>query len=411
MFKQVNLLCLSLCAVCAGTLQADQPGTSFESEMSSIFPITEEVSSPSEIAAPEAPALSAPIVKKSKPKAAFHPFTGKIKGKKVRLRLQPDVESSIVKELCRGEFLSIVEDADDFWGVEAPSDLKAYIFRSFVLDHQVEGNRVNVRLNPNMEAPIIAHLNSGDMVNDVICSSNTKWAEISMPTTTRFYVTKNYVENVGGPEVKEERESRLRFAKHQIETAEYFAETEMQKAYPSVDFDKVSHNFQVVVQEYGEFPDLVEKAKESLSKVQEQFLDKRIAYLESKTYEEEALTLRNVAAEHNKSTDKMKLWDPVEEALYLSWSGINESRNVDEYYEDQKIAAVKISGFLEPYQAPVKCKPGDYILKQNDLPVGYVYSTKINLQNLIGKKVTLIGAPRPNNNFAFPAYFILDVDQ
>jgi hypothetical protein len=414
MLKQINLLCVSLCTIFSGIAQGDLSSSAIDAD--SLLP-----SSDPDFSYPQAtnqqpfqePTLgsSHSEAKKEKANAVFHPFTGKIKGKKVRLRLQPDVESAIVKELYRGEYLAVVEDAEDFWAVQAPTDFKAYVFRSFILDHQVEGNRVNVRLQPNMESPILTHLNSGEFVDDVICPTNNKWVEISAPATTRFYVAKNYVENVGGPEVKIERESRERLAKHQLEVAEHFAEMEMQKSYPSIDFDKISHNFQMVIQEQEEFPDLAERSKELFSKIQEQFLDKRISYLENKTYEEEDLTLRKTPAEEYLCTDKMKLWEPVEEALYLTWSGVHESKNMDEYYEDQKIAAAKITGFLEPYQAPVKCKPGDYILKQNDLPVGYVYSTKVNLQHLIGKKVTLIGAPRPNNNFAFPAYFILDVEQ
>ncbi|NDE82278.1 MAG: hypothetical protein EB051_01510 [Chlamydiia bacterium] len=71
------------------------------------------------------------------------------------------------------------------------------------------------------------------------------------------------------------------------------------------------------------------------------------------------------------------------------------------------MASTEISGIVEPYTAPVKCKPGDFIIRDKDLPVAYIYSTQINLQNLVGQKVTLKGVARPNNNFAFPAYFIL----
>ncbi len=103
-------------------------------------------------------------------------------------------------------------------------------------------------------------------------------------------------------------------------------------------------------------------------------------------------------------------WAPVEEALYLSWVSVNDSRDMHEYYEDQKLTAAKVSGILEPYLAPVKCKSGNYFIKQDGLPVGYVYSTKVNLQDYVGKKVNCVAFPRPNNNFAFPAYFVIEVE-
>ena len=416
MFKQTNLLCTSMCVICFTALQGDQPGIASELELIAPLPETTQISlskeeSPAlaEVPSFEAPIAAPPVIKKAKPKVAFKPFTGKVKGKKVRLRLQPDIESSIAKELQKGEFLSIVGEAEDFWIAEAPSDLKSYVFRSFVLDNQIEGTRVNIRLQPSLESPIVTHLNSGDPVQGSICAANNKWIEIPTPETARFYVAKDFIENFGGPEVKAHNENRLKSAKQQIETASYFVESEMQKAYPNIDFDKMNNSFLVVIQEYAEFPELVEQAKNSLAMAQEQFLDKRISFLENKASEDEALAFeakKALTTEHS-FTDKMKLWEPLEESLYLSWFNTNDSRNMDEYYEDQKLTATRISGILESYQAPVKCKPGDYIIRQNDMPVGYVYSTMINLQSLVGKKVTLVGAPRPNNNFAFPAYFIL----
>jgi hypothetical protein len=175
----------------------------------------------------------------------------------------------------------------------------------------------------------------------------------------------------------------------------------------------MNHNYQIVISEYNDFPDFVEKAKEALSHLQESYIDKRISYMETKQQaEEESFSTeeKTSVATDQSVTDKMKLWEPVEESLYLSWANLNENRSMDDYYSEQKIAAVQLSGILEPYLAPVKCKPGDYIIREKDLPVAYVYSTVINLQNLVGKKVTLVGAPRPNNNFAFPAYFVLAIE-
>ncbi len=417
MLKQVNLVCSALCVFCLSSLQGDQPGSLADLDALPIFtstPIEETPSNVVESTTQETPIeeKKEPVAKKVKPKLAFKPFTGKVKGKKVRLRLQPDTESAIIKELSKGDLLAIVGEAEDFWVVEAPTDLKAYVFRSFVLDNQIEGNRVNVRSQPNLESPVIAHLNSGDTVVAAPCATNNKWNEIQAPSSSRFYIAKDYIENCGGPEVKAHFETRLKLAKQEMETAEYFVESEMQKAYPNIDFDKVNHSFQTVIQEYSEFTDLTEKAKESLAKAQEQFLDKRIVYLEAKALEDVSLAAeaKKALSPENTFTDKMKLWEPAEESLYLSWINTYKSGTIDEFYEEQKLATVTLSGILEPYLAPVKCKPGDYILRSNDLPVGYVYSTAVNLQALVGKKVTLVGAPRPNNNFAFPAYFIFSVE-
>ena len=431
MFKSMYLLCTSLAALSLGALGADQPdevtstsAPASESDFFSSFSLETPPALPAEMATStsevpsnevQTPALeTAPIAKKEKPKGLFKPFTGKVKGKKVRLRTQPDLDSAVVKELQKGEYLAILDEVDDFWITEAPSDLKAYVFRSFVLDNVIEGNRVNVRLHPNMEAPVIVHLNSGDTINGEICETNHKWIEIDAPKTSRFYVSKNYIENVGGLEIKQTHDTRLSLVKDQMALAESFAKAEMEKEYSAIDFDQMNRNFQLVIQDYTDFPQYTDQAKDMLSAIQEKFIDKRISYMESKATHE---TAPAAGSNHKQAfvnaspTDKMKTWEPVEEALFLGWSGGHEARSFQDYQLEQKIAAERISGILEPYSAPVKCKPGDYVVKHNDLPVGYVYSTVVNLQDLVGKKVSLIGAPRPNNNFAFPAYFVLGVEE
>jgi hypothetical protein len=50
------------------------------------------------------------------------------------------------------------------------------------------------------------------------------------------------------------------------------------------------------------------------------------------------------------------------------------------------------------------------MLLNGNIPVAYLYSTQVNLNTLLGKQVNLQVSPRYNNNFAFPAYFVLGVE-
>jgi len=63
------------------------------------------------------------------------------------------------------------------------------------------------------------------------------------------------------------------------------------------------------------------------------------------------------------------------------------------------------------YETNVKNRPGDYILYGSHAPLAYLYSTQVPLDQYEGQIVTLLASPRPNNHFAFPAYFILAVEQ
>ena len=85
----------------------------------------------------------------------YSAFTGKILGNGVRLRLNPDVSSPIAVETEKNDYIVVTGDETDFYAVEAPSNMKVYIFRSFVLDNIVEGNKVNLRLHPDLTSPVV----------------------------------------------------------------------------------------------------------------------------------------------------------------------------------------------------------------------------------------------------------------
>lgn len=343
------------------------------------------------------------------------PFTGKIRGKKVRMRLDADLDSRIIRELNKNDLIAVVGEKGNFYAVQAPAESKAYVFRSFVLDDVIEGNRVNIRLEPDLEAPVIGHFNGGEQINSTVCAKNNKWLEIAVPQHVHFYVAKDFVENIGGPEFKDKMDKRKNSLRHSLDTAETVVKAELKKAYDEIDVDRLTHQFEKLVADSADFPDISDKAAEAQRALQDELMHKKLAYLESKatqealeevSIQEETLAVENTLTAP-KATDKMLYWQPIEEALYANWATMNHNRNIHEYYNDQKMIASKISGIVEAYTAPVRNKPGDFILKDKDLPVAYVYSTKVNLQDYVGKRVSLVAVPRPNNNFAFPAYFVL----
>jgi hypothetical protein len=378
---------------------------------------------PQETSPPSWETLSALSVMPKPSELPFKPFTGKIKGKRVRLRVQPDLESHVVCELGKNDLISVIGEKSDFWAIEPPTGTKAYIFRSFVLDNVVEGNRVNVRLHPDLEAPVIGHLNSGDRIDGVVSPLNNKWYEIPVPNAARFYIAKEYIEHLGGPEIKERLDRRKQAVQQLFDAATLLSKVELRKPYEEIDIDRLSRSFKAIVEEYGDFPDYVEQAKDTLTSLHESYLQKKISFLESKAHsqpnKEEYISLATDKFAEEKAvkvldkeeqTERMRMWEPIEESLYLTWSRLNEDRTIEDFYDDQKLNAVALSGILESYISPVKNKPGDFILRDRDLPIAYLYSTAHNLQSLVGKKVRVLVTPRVNNNFAFPAYYVLSVE-
>ena len=336
-------------------------------------------------------------------------FTGRVNGNHVRMRVGHDLESEIVAELDKDELVVVSGSKGDFYAVQ-----KAYIFRSFVLDGVVEGNRVNVRLKPDKEAPIIGHFSSGTKVEGTICKDNHKWLEIDPPSETRFFIAKEYIDHAGGPDLKAIKDKRHATVNDLLESANLLTQTEMRKPYHEIDIANLSRNYQTIVNDYIDFPKHCAKAKQALSNLQEDYLQKKIAYLEAKaeniTSDETVATAsqNDLHKALHQVSDRMKTWETVEEALYLSWSGMHHAKTMDDFYVAQKETGIKLSGIIEAYSDAVKCKPGDYILRQDGVPAAYLYSATVNLEALVGKKVSIVASARPNNSFAFPAYYVLD---
>ena len=352
----------------------------------------------------------------------FKPFTGKILGNGVRMRLSPDVESAIVQEIAKGELVIVSGEKNDFYAIDAPSDFKVYIFRSFVLDNVVEGNRVNVRLAPELNAPVVGYLNTGDRVEGSISEKNHKWLEIAPPKTVRFYIAREYIDKVGGPELKQQRDKKKSELAKLIEAADLLGQSEMMKPFQEIDYERISESYNTIVRDYAEFPKQAECAKAKLLEIQEAYLQKKLAYLESKAsrmsreMQAHGIEQTSQVSIENKDADmspkdRMKIWERVEESHFLAWAASHHQKNIEDYYEDQKMNAVRISGIVESYNDMVKNKPGNFIIRDRDMPRAYAYSTFVNLQNYVGKYVTLIASSRPNNNFAFPAYFVHEVEQ
>lgn len=380
-----------------------------------------------------------PVVPPEPPPAPFEAFTGKVTKNKVRLRQQPNLDGPILRELKQGDLLIVVGETDEFYAVQPPADTKAYVFRTYILDNVVEANRVNVRMLPDVDAPVIAQLSTGERVNGTVSATNNKWLEITPPASTRFYVAKDFIEKLGDPSLMTTIEKRREEVNILLNSSYLVSQTELQKSFPEINLDGVYTNFNKIIKEYTDFPEQVARARELLSMVQDNYLQKKIAYLETKTMhaqndwqnknselnaqvknQQQKLTLLEQQLQkksgYRPSTSgistKMAAWMPVEQAVYESWAAQNNNRSQEEFYLEQQEKAVVLSGIIEPYSRIIKNKPGDYMIvnQSNNLPIAYLYSTKANLQDAVGHHVTIHAVPRPNNNFAFPAYFVLWIE-
>ena len=217
-----------------------------------------------------------------------------------------------------------------------------------------------------------------------------------------------------------------------LTSAYYNAEAECKKTYEEMAPQQAIEQFQTILKNFVDFPEAVAQAKEGLALLKETYLNKKIAYLESKA-QLSPVAREELIAKHNtekkdlfaetsvnvdpelwsKRTQKREngsLWDAMEESLYLSWTAFHSGKKFEDFYAEQKANASVLTGKIELYEHEMKDRPGDYILRGKDAPLAYLYSTQVNLDKYAGKTVSLLVSPRPNNHFAFPAYYVFSVD-
>lgn len=383
-------------------------------------------------------------IAKTAPIQSFEPFTGKVVKNKVRLRLQPNLDGPVLRELNRDQLVVVLNQTDDFYAIQPLADMKAYIFRTYVLDNVIEGTRVNVRLQPDLDAPVISQLNSGDRVEGSIYANNTKWLQINIPGATRFYVAKEYIEKIGDAGYIARLEQKKNDVYHLLNTTKAVSEAEMQKNFDQIHLEGIIANYKRIIFDYKEFPEAGAHAEEALKNIQEAYTQKKIAFLEHQAHhasdslektnkeltaqkekltqlEEELSKEKTLASSdpHQAPAPKrialpytMTAWIPAEDALFKAWSMETGNQNTADFYQEQKQQAFTIKGTIDPYNRPVKNKPGDFMLigTANKLPVAFLYSTQVNLQDYVGQDVTLLVVPRPNFNYAFPAYYVLSLE-
>lgn len=358
----------------------------------------------------------------------FKSFSAKVTGSKVRLRASADLDSQIITQLSKNDLVLVKEDANDFWGIKPLSNAKAYVFRSYVIDNVVEADRVNIRLAPNLDSTIIGQLKNKDKIEAKVCKENNKWLEIDIPDDVCFYVAKEYLTYAGDSTYYTKMQERKSQVEKLLNSAYFITQAECKKPYDEMQPHEAIDSFDLIIKEYSEFPQHVQQAKEGLALLQDNYLQKKIAYLEAKAnishmekdellkavekannYDEE-LQAQNQSFNKN-ITDKMKFWQSLENALYATWTTFHPEKKLSDFYKEQEINAIAIAGVIESFSQGIKNKPGDYIVKlQDPTKKAFLYSTKVNLDEYVGKKVTLKASPRPNNNFAYPAYFVNEVE-
>lgn len=364
-----------------------------------------------------------PAKKKATVIQEFEPFTGKITGSRVRVRLQPSLEGIIIKELNQGDMVIVTGEVDDFYAVRPEPKSKGFVYRAYVLDNVVEANNVNLRTEPDTTSPILTQLGQGDKVKGTLCPDNNKWLMIDLPETVRFYIAKDYLSNIGDASVYKRTQLRREQVASRLDSLESNIQTELKKAFSEIQLSGYVNDLKAIVAQNQDLPDLADKAQGLIKTVQEQYLQLSLG----RTSESQATASKATSSPQIASLPTPAQVPSVEapqaprfSSFTLEQQELNlmdqalragKIQSKDGFYPEELKTAQEIAGQLVPYERPVKNRPGDFMLvdAKTKVPVAYLYSCQIDLNSFAGQTVRLMVSPRPNHHFALPAFVVLAV--
>lgn len=369
----------------------------------------------SPLAAAEAPCTNKnSIVAKN----SFEPFTGCIRRNKVRMRVGADVNSPILSELSQGVLLAVVGQQEDFYAVRPPEQVKAYIYRTYILNNHVDASRVNVRLTPSMDGPIVGQLHKGDRIDGQIYKDNDQWLELNLPENMPLYISKEFIEKVGPPSYLAAVQARRAEAIEWIRLGEVAAQKAIElprSSYSSNDDIDLSHAysyFNKVKTNAQDFPDLTLRAEQARLAIDQAAQQKKAEWKDLSRQHINPLPPSHMPAAIPRSMpESMAYWIPREQMLFEEWRKTHSEETITAFYTAQQEEAVQLQGVIQPYTRSVQNRPGNFLLIHpvDGHPIAFLYSTQVNLQEHVGNTLSLLALPRPNHNFAFPAFFVFSI--
>lgn len=322
---------------------------------------------------------------------------GRICGTKVRLRLQPDLDSPILRQLHADTPVLIGQEVNGFIEVLPSKEDKAYIFRTFILDGRIEGKRVNVRIAPDLKAPVVAQLNHGDRVEGQVSSQSRKWFEINMPESVRFYVWREYIEQIS------QEDFQSLFA-HKTQNSSHITKEENMELNEEPPEESCEENFLANESLLNKNLDENKSSQPPQEEISEDFV---IAKNSSKRQSQQAVA--NDTPSKTQSSYTNEKWGQIEETYIKQWLTAHPHLKASDYYTLERMSANVLHGHLERYREDIKDAPGDFVLVLNKNHRAFIYSPSINLDDFVGQNITILASKRDPGDFAWPAYVVLEL--
>lgn len=350
-------------------------------------------------------------------------FTGKVQVHCAPLRASPQAEAIAVMEVERATLLQITGKEGDFYQVLPPDGLKAYIASRYVNNHSVVGQHVNIRSRPNTESAILGQVNTGDAIKAAPLMKAPDWMELPFPADRKLYIRADLIKRVAGNESFEQlQQLRGDILKALTEAQTLNAEAQRQLIGDNpvqISWTQVRACYEkahVLASRSEAFSELAQSADQQL---QEAFLKYQTSFSEveqaKKAHLEPSLESKEQPLDEADTyclLTKPNAWAKVEQLRCEQWLHAHPEKTQEHYALDQQGQSLVLEGTPVNFaRLDLRQKPGDFILMRHDLPVAYLYSARIDLEQSKGKNHKFRVVKRDDLGFALPAYCVISIQE
>ncbi len=348
-------------------------------------------------------------------------FTGKVQVHCAPLRASPQSEAIAVMEVERATLLQITGKEGDFYQVLPPDGLKAYIASRYVNNQSVVGQHVNIRSRPNTESAILGQLNTGDAIKATPLMKAPDWMELPFPADRKLYIRADLTKRVAGDETFEQlQQLRGDILKALTEAQTLNAEAQRQLVgddLTQISWTQVRASYEkahVLASRSEAFSELAQSADQQLQKA---FLKYQASFSQAEQAKKAHLEPSQKPTEQpsgevdaNRLLTKPNAWAKVEQLRLEEWLHAHPEKTHEHYALDQQGQSLILEGTPVVFaRLDLRQKPGDYILMRRDLPVAYLYSARIDLEQSKEKNHKFQVVKRDDLGFALPAYCVISI--
>jgi len=181
------------------------------------------------------------------------PYTGTITGYSVNLRSGPGANFEILRKLNKSDFVLVVEVGPEWIKIALPRNSKAYVHSGFIVRNnqisgQISADRVNIRAGAGTNFNVVGQLNKNDALE--IISKTDDWYYIFPYGNAYGWVHKNFVKEVGDPNIYTNAESKKREGVTLFSEAVNFEIAHTKSKDQQIDLAPVIQRYQAIIRDY-----------------------------------------------------------------------------------------------------------------------------------------------------------------